>query len=169
MAVGSSPSRPKNGIGSNSFALGREAHIRASLERPPLGSVGTRKEGEDPLVHPTERRLRGNVAASFEEFGHAEARLHGQALVVETESGERLAVERRDLGLSLGRLVDGFRRRVPPPRKADTPRECRRPPRPRPSSATSIADVTRSGARSPPDALGYTPYARSSTPSSSTS
>jgi hypothetical protein len=50
----------------------------------------------------------------------AEARADGQAFVAETQSGERLVVERSDLVLALGRFVDGFGRGAPPTREADT-------------------------------------------------
>jgi hypothetical protein len=52
----------------------------------------------------------------------AEARADGQACVAETQPGQRLVVERQDLGLALGRFVDGFGRGAPPTREADTSR-----------------------------------------------
>src|SRR5215207_410931 len=37
-----------------------------------LGLLGTGEEGKNALVHPTERRLRGDVAAALEELGQGE-------------------------------------------------------------------------------------------------
>ena len=37
-----------------------------------LGLLGARQEGEDALVHPSEPRLRGDVAAALEGLGHSE-------------------------------------------------------------------------------------------------
>jgi hypothetical protein len=51
----------------------------------------------------------------------AEARSDAQALVALAQTGERLVVERPDLGLACGRSVIGFGRRAPPSREADTP------------------------------------------------
>src|SRR5215211_6667474 len=48
---------------------------RASTKAPlatARGLVGTREEGEDSLVHPTEHRLRGDVAAASEGLGQGE-------------------------------------------------------------------------------------------------
>jgi hypothetical protein len=49
----------------------------------------------------------------------AEARADGQAFVAEAQLDQRLVVERPDLGLALGRFVDGFGRGAPPTREAD--------------------------------------------------
>jgi hypothetical protein len=50
--------------------------LRREVVRPPpcaaLGLLETREEGDDVLAHPTERRLRGDVAAAFEELGQGE-------------------------------------------------------------------------------------------------
>ncbi|CAA9405430.1 MAG: hypothetical protein AVDCRST_MAG55-900 [uncultured Rubrobacteraceae bacterium] len=62
----------------------------------------------------------GVLGAEGEDVGVAEARADGQAFVAEAQSDERLVVERADLGLALGRLVDGICRRAPPTREADT-------------------------------------------------
>src|SRR5215216_2462765 len=55
------------------FSLLRRVDVRP---RPcaALGLLETRKEGEDTLVHPTESRLRGNVAAAFEEVSLVQLR-----------------------------------------------------------------------------------------------
>ena len=42
------------------------------FSRKAVGFLGTSEEGEDALVHPTERRLRGNVAAASEGLGQGE-------------------------------------------------------------------------------------------------
>src|SRR5215212_9285367 len=50
--------------------------LRRVVVRPPpcaaLSLLETREEDEDALVHPTEPRLRGDVAATFEELGQGE-------------------------------------------------------------------------------------------------
>jgi hypothetical protein len=50
------------------------------------------------------------LGAEGEDVRVAEARPNGQALVAETQPGERLLVERPELGLALGRFVDGLGR-----------------------------------------------------------
>jgi hypothetical protein len=74
--------------------------------------VGSRQEDDG----------RGVLRAESEDVRVAEARADGQAFVAETQPGERLVVERSDLGLALGRFVDGFGRGAPPTREADTSR-----------------------------------------------
>src|SRR5918995_5464138 len=110
--------------------VGRVEAVSLRQRQKPLEDDGVQE-----VAAREEHRGRGICGPQREDVGVAEARLHGQALVAETQSGERLFVERPDLSLSLGRLVDGFRRRAPPTRKAGTPRKCCRPPQPRPSSA----------------------------------
>src|SRR5215213_2792443 len=56
---------------------------------------------------------RGVLRAEGDNVRVAEARADGQACVAETQPGERLVVERPDLGLTLGRFVDGFGRGAP--------------------------------------------------------
>ena len=66
--LGSSKSMPP---GARTCRAPREGHCKA----PPaaaLDLIGTRKEGEDALVHPTEHRHRGDVAAAFEGLGQRE-------------------------------------------------------------------------------------------------
>jgi hypothetical protein len=51
----------------------------------------------------------------------AKARADGQAFVDEAQLGQRLVVKRTDLGLPLGRLLDGSGHGAPHTREADTP------------------------------------------------
>src|SRR5215203_915624 len=51
--------------------VGREGYSGKPLATA-LGLLGTGEEGKNALVHPTERRLRGDVAAALEELGQGE-------------------------------------------------------------------------------------------------
>src|SRR5215213_4597183 len=51
--------------------VGREGYSGKPLATA-LGLLGTGEEGEDALVHPTEHRLRGDVAAASEGLGQGE-------------------------------------------------------------------------------------------------
>jgi hypothetical protein len=51
-----------------------------------------------------------------------EPRCDGQAFVAEAQPGQRLVVEHPDLGLALGRFVDGFGYSAPTTSQADTSR-----------------------------------------------
>jgi hypothetical protein len=62
-----------------------------------------------------EDRGRGALVSDRDHVGVAEACADGQALFTDAQPGERLVVERLDLGLALGRPVDGSRQRASPP------------------------------------------------------
>ena len=80
------------------------------LQAGGVQGVGSRQEDDG----------RGALRAESEDVRVAEARADGNAVVTETQPGERLVVEPPDLGLTLGRFVDRFRRGAPPAREADT-------------------------------------------------
>jgi hypothetical protein len=96
------------------YDVGRVEAVALGQRQEPLQAggvqcVGSRQEDDG----------RGALRAESEDVRVAEARADGQAFVAETQSGERLVVERSDLVLALGRFVDGFGRGAPPTREAD--------------------------------------------------
>jgi hypothetical protein len=91
------------------YDVGRVEAVALGQRQEPLQAggvqcVGSRQEDDG----------RGALRAESEDVRVAEARADGQAFVAEAQSGERLVVERSDLGLALGRFVDGFGRGAPP-------------------------------------------------------
>jgi hypothetical protein len=93
--------------------------------RVEAAALGQRQEplqagGVQGVAAREEHDGRSALRAESEDVRVAEARADGQAFVAETQSGERLVVERSDLVLALGRFVDGFGRGAPPMREADT-------------------------------------------------
>jgi hypothetical protein len=110
--------------------LGRGASLRTKARlaydvgRVEAVALGQRQEplqagGVQGVAAREEDDGRGALRAESEDVRVAEARADGQAFVAETQSGERLVVERSDLVLALGRFVDGFGRGAPPTREAD--------------------------------------------------
>src|SRR5918996_1903527 len=111
--------------------LGRGAALRArpglahDVGRVEAVALDQRQEplqagGIESVASRQEDDGRGALGAEGDDVRVAEARTDGQAVVGETQPGERLVVERPDLGLALGRYVDGFGRGALPAREADT-------------------------------------------------
>jgi hypothetical protein len=101
--------------------LGRGASLRTKARlaydvgRVEAVALGQRQEplqagGVQGVAAREEDDGRGVLRAESEDVRVAEARADGQAFVAETQSGERLVVERSDLVLALGRFVDGLGR-----------------------------------------------------------
>jgi hypothetical protein len=89
--------------------VGRVEAVALRQRQKPLEAGGVQGVGARQ-----EDRGRGTLGPEGDDVRVAEARADGQAFVAEAQSGERLVVERSDLGLALGRFVDGFGRGAPP-------------------------------------------------------
>src|SRR5215204_3511061 len=85
----------------------RKGYPKAPLATA-LGLVGTREEGKDALIHPTEHRHRGDVAAAFEELDQGEV-------------GENLFCPREDSAGGEERVLLGGEHRNRPPEAPELP------------------------------------------------
>ena len=93
--------------------VGRVEAVALRQRQEPLKAGGVQE-----VAARQEDRGRGALVSDRDHVGVAEARADGQALFTDAQPGERLVVERLDLGLALGRPVDGSGQRASPP---DTP------------------------------------------------
>src|SRR5829696_2885066 len=94
--------------------VGRIEAVALSQGQEPVEAGGVQG-----VVARQEDRGRGALGTEGDDVRVTEARCDGQAFVAWAKPGQRLVVERPDLGLALGRFVDGCGHSGPPTREAD--------------------------------------------------